>query len=43
MEKLRTIINSCFNEDCACGQRRTLKTKIWIGIVVLVFVLASSI
>ena len=43
MEKLRTIINSCFNEDCACGQRRTLKTKIWIGIVVLVFVLGASI
>jgi len=43
MEKLRIIINSCFNEDCACGQKRTLKTKLWIILVTLVFILGASI
>lgn len=43
MEKLRIIINSCFNEDCACGQKRTLKTKLWFFLVTLVFILGASI
>jgi len=43
MEKLRGIVNSFFNLDCNCGQKKTLKNKVWIGIVVLVFILGASI
>lgn len=43
MEKIRVLLNKCFNEDCSCGQKRTLKTKLWIGLVLLVFILGASI